>query len=144
MEIQKLKKSYKKEIMVGTLVICAVGGALTFATTRAKYKVAESVNIANGIVNYKPYDFKVMAMYKSEDGINYTKIEDMPGNDYTINESKSYCNLSNGSRDTAALLKTINGNHTIGKLKKNDRCYLYFDKYVATLSEDALAFLENN
>ena len=36
--------------------------------------------------------------------------------------------MSNGAKDTTAILKTINGNHTIGKLKKNDRCYLYFDK----------------
>jgi len=139
-KFETLKKSYKKQIIIGVIVICLIGSVLVFKTTRAKYKVTQSVNIVNGIINYKPYDFKIMAMYKSEDKTNYTEIEDMPGSDYTINESKSYCNMTSGDRDTGAILKTINGNHTIGKLKKNDRCYLYFDKREAT-SEDTLAKL---
>ena len=128
MEFQTLKRSHKKQIIIGALAICVIGGALTFATTRAKYKLTEEIEIAKGTINYKPYDFKIMAMYKSEDKTNYTEINEMPSEGYIINESKSYCNMSNGSKDTTAILKTINGNHTIGKLKKNDRCYLYFDK----------------
>jgi len=140
MEFQTLKKSHKKQIIIGAVVICLIGSVLVFKTTRAKYKVTQSVNIVNGIINYKPYDFKIMAMYKSDGESNYTEIEDMPGSDYTINESKSYCNMTSGDKDTGAILKTINGNHTIGKLKKNDRCYLYFDRREAT-SEDTLAKL---
>ena len=128
MEFQTLKRSHKKQIIIGALAICVIGGALTFATTRAKYKLTEEIEIAKGTINYKPYDFKIMAMYKSEDKTNYTEINEMPSEGYIINESKSYCNMSNGNKDTTAILKTINGNHTIGKLKKNDRCYLYFDK----------------
>jgi len=139
-KFETLKKSYKKQIIIGAVLVCLVGGVLTFRTTRAKYKVTQSVNIVNGIINYKPYDFKIMAMYKSDDKTNYAEIEDMPGSDYTINESKSYCNMTSGDKDTGAILKTINGNHTIGKLKKNDRCYLYFDKKEPT-SEDTLAKL---
>jgi len=139
-KFETLKKSHKKQIVIGVIAICLVGGVLTFRTTRAKYKVTQSVNIVNGIINYKPYDFKIMAMYKSDGEFNYIEIEDMPGNDYTINEEKSYCNMTSGDRDTGAILKTINGNHTIGKLKKNDRCYFYFDKKEAT-SEDTLAKL---
>ncbi len=140
MEFQTLKKSHKKQIIIGALAICVIGGALTFATTRAKYKLTEEIEIAKGTINYKPYDFKIMAMYKSEDKTNYTEINEMPSEGYIINESKSYCNMNNGSKDTTAILKTINGNHTIGKLKKNDRCYLYFDKKEPT-SEDTLAKL---
>ena len=128
MEFQTLRKSHKKQIIIGAIAICVIGGALTFATTRAKYKLTEEIEIAKGTINYKPYDFKIMAMYKSEDKTNYTEINEMPSEGYIINESKSYCNMSNGSKDTTAILKTINGNHTIGKLKKNDKCYLYFDK----------------
>ncbi len=140
MEFQTLKRSHKKQIIIGALAICVIGGALTFATTRAKYKLTEEIEIAKGTINYKPYDFKIMAMYKSEDKTNYTEINEMPSEGYIINESKSYCNMSNGNKDTTAILKTINGNHTIGKLKKNDRCYLYFDKKEPT-SEDTLAKL---
>ena len=140
MEFQTLKKSHKKQIIIGAIAICVIGGALTFATTRAKYKLTEEIEITKGTINYKPYDFKIMAMYKSEDKTNYTEINDMPESGYIINESKSYCNMSNGTKDITAILKTINGNHTIGKLKKNDKCYLYFDKKEST-SEDTLAKL---
>ena len=138
MEFQTLKKSHKKQIVVGALAICVIGGALTFATTRAKYKLTEEIEIAKGTINYKPYDFKIMAMYKSEDKTNYTEINEMPTSGYIINENKSYCNMSNGNKNTTAILKTIDGNHTIGKLKKNDRCYLYFDKKEPTASEAIL------
>ena len=143
MEFQTLKKSHKKQIIMGAIAICVIGGALTFATTRAKYKLTEEIEIAKGTINYKPYDFKIMAMYKSEDKTNYTEINDMPNEGYIINESKSYCNMSNGNKDTTAVLKTINGNHTIGKLKKNDKCYLYFDKQ-STGSETILGNITVN
>ena len=119
MDFQTLKKSHKKQIVIGALVICVIGGALTFATTRAKYKLTEDLELAKGTVNYKPYDFKIMAMYKSEDKTNYTEINEMPSSGYIINESKSYCNKSDGTKDTTAILKTINNNHTISGLKKN-------------------------
>ncbi len=127
MQLEKLRKNHKKQIVIGGLIIVCVASAITI-TTRAKYKLTEEIEIAKGTINYKPYDFKMMAMYQSEDGKNYTEINEMSSEGYIINESKSYCNMSNGAKDTTAILKTINGNHTIGKLKKNDRCYLYFDK----------------
>ena len=55
---RSLKKSYKKQIVIGALAVCVIGGALTFATTRAKYKLTEEIEIAKGTINYKPYDFK--------------------------------------------------------------------------------------
>jgi hypothetical protein len=37
----------------------------------------------------------MMAIYKSEDGTNYTEIDAMPESGYTINEEKSYCTTDN-------------------------------------------------
>ncbi len=128
MQFERIRKNHKRKIIIGGLILVCITSAITITTTRAKYKLTEEIEIAKGTINYKPYDFKIMAMYKSEDKTNYTEINDMPSSGYIINESKSYCNMSNGTKDTTAILKTINGNHTIGKLKKNDRCYLYFDK----------------
>ncbi len=105
-----------------------MGGALTFNLTRAKYKLTESIPLVRGTVNYKAYDFKIMAIHKSDNGTNYTEIEEMPSSGYTINESKSYCENINKVKNTNAVLKTVNGNHVISKLNRNDRCYLYFDK----------------
>ena len=128
MEFQTLKKSYKKQIIIGAIAICVIGGALTFATTRAKYKLTDDINLAKGTINYKPYDFKVMAMYQQNDSGTYTEIAGrMPSSDYIINENKSYCTLDNKNKDANAILKTVDGNHVISNLTKNDKCYLYFD-----------------
>ena len=129
MKIERLKKNHKKQIIIGAVVICIIGGALTFNLTKAKYKLTESIPLVRGTVNYKAYDFKVMAMYKSEDGTNYTEITDrMPNSGYKINESKSYCTSDNKNKDTAVRLYTENGKHIMENLAKSDKCYLYFDK----------------
>ena len=37
----------------------------------------------------------MMAMYRSDDGTNYTEINKMPESGYVINEEKSYCTTDN-------------------------------------------------
>ena len=79
-------------------------------------------------------------MYKSEDGSNYTEITGrMPSSGYELNQTKSYCIL-NGSKDTNAVLKTIDGDHVISNLAKGEKCYLYFDRHLLT-AEDTLVKL---
>ena len=138
MQFEMLRKSHKRKIIIGGLIIVCVISAITITTTRAKYKITEDLELAKGTINYKPYDFKMMAMYKSEDKTNYTEINEMPESGYIINESKSYCNKSDGTKDTTAILKTINNNHTISGLKKNNKCYVWFDKKELTVSETIL------
>ena len=53
-EFERLKQNHKKQIVIWALAICIIGGALTFATTRAKYRLTESIPLAQGIVNYNP------------------------------------------------------------------------------------------
>ncbi len=52
----------------------------------------------------------------------------MPSSGYAINETKSYCTIDNKTKDTNAVLKTVNGSHSFSNLAKQDKCYLYFDK----------------
>ena len=127
MEFETLKKSHKKEILIGAVVFILITIVLIVRASFAKYQTTKNVTIAEGTVNYKVPDFKIMAMYKN-DGAEDVEITTMPESGYTINESKSYCNL-NGSKDSNAKLYTDeNGNHVISKLTKGDRCYIYFDK----------------
>ena len=143
MEFQTLKKSYKKQIIIGAIAICVIGGALTFATTRARYKLTDDIELAKGTINYKPYDFKVMAMYKSEDGTNYTEINEMPESGYVVNEEKTYCTTDNKT-EVKGKIKTIDGNIAILNLNKNDKCYVWFDKKLPTASETILANITVN
>lgn len=128
MKFEKIRRINKIKMIVGGVVALGVISAMSIIPSFAKYKLTESINIANGVINYKVPDFQIVAMYKSEDGTNYTELEErMPSSGYIINEEKSYCNL-NGSKDTNALLKAINGEHVIANLIKGNKCYLYFDK----------------
>jgi len=128
MEFQTLKKNHKKEIIIGAVIISLLIITIIFTTTRAKYQTAESINIAKGTINYKPYDFKIMAMYQQENNGNYKEVNTMPSSGYIINESKSYCTKDNVNKDNNAILKTVNGEHVIKNLTKSDKCYLYFDR----------------
>ena len=93
MQFERLRKNHKRKIIIGGLIIVCVISAITITTTRAKYKLTEDIPLVRGTVNYKPYDFKMMAMYQSEDKVNYTEINEMPTSGYIINENKSYCNM---------------------------------------------------
>jgi len=137
MKIEKIRNH--KRIIVGGLITLGVITTLILTTSKAKYKNIQTMDLVNGTINYKPYDFKVMAMYKN-DGSGDVEISEMPSSGYIINESKSYCTLDNTNKDTNATLKTIDGNHVIENLSKNDKCYLYFDKstnLIATIKEGA-------
>ncbi len=127
MKIEKLGKNHRKEV-IGGLIVISVIGILAFNLTKAKYQRIEDIKLVEGNINYKPYDFKIMAMYKSDDGANYTEITNRMPEGYVINEEKSYCTLNN-NKDNEVILKTEKGSHIINNLKKNNKCYLYFDKY---------------
>ena len=77
-------------------------------------------------------------MYKSEDGTNYTEINEMPSEGYIINEERTYCTIDNKTQ-IKGKVKSIEGNTILTNIKKNDKCYLYFDKQPT--SEDILAKL---
>jgi len=128
MEIETLKKSHKKEIIIGISLFVIIAIVLVVRLTFAKYNLVKSIKIAEGTINYKVPDFKIMAMYKN-DGNGDIEINTMPDKGYTINESKSYCTLDNKNKDTKAKLYTDkDGLHIISGLSKGSKCYLYFDK----------------
>ncbi len=138
MKIEKLGKNHRKEV-IGGLILISVIGILAVNLTKAKYQGIEDIKLVEGNINYKPYDFKMMAMYKSDDGTNYTEINKMPESGYVINEEKSYCTINNVDKDGSAKLYTNNGEHIIKNLQKNEKCYLYFDNAYRVTSINDLA-----
>ncbi len=135
MKIEKMKNH--KKIIIGGLITLGIIGSLILTISKAKYKNVESIDLANGIINYKPYDFKIMAMYKN-DGGGDVEINEMPSSGYAINEEKSYCyTTDSNNHDSNAKLYTDNkGQHVIANLDKNGKCYLYFD--IKNFAEDII------
>ncbi len=81
--------------------------------------------------------YNSIAMYQV-DGGKETKIDKMPESGYVIDTDNSYCML-NGEKDQGAILKTNeNGEHIIGNLAPEERCFVKFVK----LSDKTLAELD--
>jgi len=143
MEIETLKKSHKKEIIIGISLFVIIAIVLVVRLTFAKYNLVKSIKIAEGTINYKVPDFKIMAMYKN-DGNGDIEINTMPESGYVINESKSYCTLDNVNKDTKAKLFTNElGQNVFDGISKYDKCYLYFDKQ-KTANETILGSIKVN
>ncbi len=127
MKIEKLGKNHRKEV-IGGLILISVIGILAVNLTKAKYQRIEDIELVKGEINYKLPDFKMMVMYQNNNG-SYEEISELPGKNYKINESKSYCTINNVDKDNKAKLYTDKyGQHVIENISKNDKCYLYFDK----------------
>jgi len=128
MKIEKIK-NYKK-IIIGGLITVGIIITLILMTSKAKYKNIQSIHLASGTITYKPYDYKIVAMYKN-DGSGDVRITSMPSSGYKLNESKSFCYTTNVNVHTTGISIYTNssGEHIINTngTKKN-KCYLYFDK----------------
>ena len=138
MKFEVIEKSKKKRWIIGSIAVIGLISVGIYAGSYAKYQNIEDIKLVEGNINYKPYDFKMMAMYKSDDGTNYTEINKMPESGYVINEEKSYCTINNVDKDGSAKLYTNNGEHIIKNLQKNEKCYLYFDNVTTFKSIDEL------
>jgi len=118
MKKEKLRNNHKKVMLIGGMIILLVI-TIIFLNNKEQNNILikDNSNINNTI-----------AMYKSEDGINYSEIQEMPEDNYVINEEKSYCTIDNKTHQDGISLKTIDGNHTISGLKRSSKCYIWFDK----------------
>ncbi len=127
MEFEVLKKSHNKEIIIGISVFVVIAIVLIVKGAFAKYELVKSIKIAEGTINYKVPDFKIMAMYKN-DGNGDIEIDTMPETGYIINESKTYCEVNENKDVNAKLYTDTSGHHIISNLSKSSKCYIYFDK----------------
>ena len=129
MKFEVIEKSKKKRWIIGSIAVIGLISIGIYAGSYAKYQGIEDIKLVEGNINYKPYDFKMMAMYKSDDGTNYTEIDKTPRSNYKINEEKSYCTLNNVDKDNSARIYTDRfGHHVFNNLSKNSKCYIWFDK----------------
>ena len=109
-----LKNGRKKKLFVGVIVLLVLTLTLVFIPSKAKYKTTQSIPLLRGKISYKPYDFKILAMYQENDSGEYEEINVMPTSGYVINEEKSYCTLDNVNKElllTAAVYASGFNNH---------------------------------
>ena len=138
MEFEVLHRSKKKKFIIAGCFLVVILVAIVLGITFAKYRVARSIPLASGTINYVPYDFSILAMYQQNDSGEYEEVTIMPdASSYTINTEQSYCNV-NGTKDGNAVLETIDGHHTIANLQVGSKCYVYFDTSTASSPGDTI------
>ena len=129
MQFEVIRKSHKKEILIGAVIFILITIVLIVRASFAKYQTTKNVTIAEGTINYKVPDFKIMAMYKN-DGAGDVEITTMPEEGYEINKEKSYCTTDNVNKVYNKVFTNEEGKHVITGLSKDSKCYIYFDKKV--------------
>ncbi len=135
MKFVTLKSFDKKKLLIPTLIITSLILVITIFVSHAEFTSTDHVTIVDGIINYTPYDFKMMAMYEQKDECTdtnddtcYKEVEAMPSKGYTINETKSYCFINNENEKIYGKVYTnSDGEHIIKDLEKNTKCVIYFD-----------------
>ncbi len=143
MKIEKLSKGRNKKIVLSILVIVLIIGVIYITNSKAKYQVTKSVQIVNGKVNYKPYDFNLVGIYlqdKNDDGITgkegqYKKADngEVPTSGYKLkalgdNTYDSHCIVDGKTNNEGITILYENGGLTfIGVKKQGTKCILYFD-----------------
>jgi len=88
---------------------------------------------------------ETIAVHVKDSSGNYVEQSRIPGSDYVINESKSYCYTKKSSEhDTSIKMYTENGKHIISNLGKDNKCHLWFDPKPITISEILAKYTKNN
>ncbi len=85
MQFKRLKKNYRKQTIIGGLILVCITSAITITTTRAKYKLIQDMPLVRGTINYKEPDMRVVAVSISEDGTNYNIVDEIPTEGYNFN-----------------------------------------------------------
>ncbi len=140
MQFKRLKKNYRKQTIIGGLILVCITSAITITTTRAKYKLIQDMPLVRGTINYKEPDMRVVAVSISEDGTNYNIVDEIPTEGYRFNSDKSVCKVAtetsgieNAPKDEGITIEYVNSKiNILGVTKKGTRCYLYFDKILDT------------
>ncbi len=134
MKFVTLKSFDKKKLLIPTLIITSLILVITIFVSHAEFTSTDHVTIVDGVINYTPYDFKMMAMYEQKEecldpssDTCYKEVEVMPSKGYYIDEEKSYCYKTNPKEKITGKVYTNNdGEHVIKDLEKNTKCILYF------------------
>ncbi len=150
MEFQTLRKSNTtKKVVIALVLFIALGVTILMLTTRAKYKLVESVPLANGTINYTLVDFELAGIkFKASGSQDYGDVSTIEDN-YEFNQGMSYCTekYSDGSdnfkdvRNNNLAINFDKENKTISikpYSKKGTKCYLFFDEEKQITSEDVL------
>ena len=122
--------SNKHRIYLLCGIVCVVVLMVTFiiTTSKAKYRVTQSIPLIQGTINFSPSDLNIVAMYLNQDGaIPAGETDIAPKFGYTLNEEQSFCEVNDEKIDNAAFTydNGLLGFYNLNR--KGTKCSVYFD-----------------
>ena len=128
MEIERLKRSHvKRNILIGVIAILIIS-AIILNFTRAEYRSVATTPLIHSEINYSLADLNAVAVYIQE-GEDYTKVDTIPEEGYTLNQEKSYCKVGDNNIEVTINYDTETKTLSVSPLTtKGTKCYLYFDE----------------
>ena len=145
MKLEKLKESHLKRNLLISIVIIGILITIVLTFTKARYRIAESIPLVNGTINYDLADLNAVAVYIQE-GDDYSKSDTIPSSGYTFNEEKSYCTV-NGEEDSNITVSYDANTQSLSVsplTTQGTKCYLYFDEQLILLKDEILTSNEVN
>ena len=90
MEFQTLKGSRNKKIIIGVIVFITIISMIFIGRSYASYRTTQSINIANGKINYHVPDLRVVAINLQDETDNtiYNDSNTIPTSGYILNTDK--------------------------------------------------------
>ena len=129
MKIETLKKSHlKRNIIIGVIAVLIIS-AIILNFTRAKYRVAQSIPLVNGTINYSLPDLNIVGLYI--DGEEATELDS--SKIYTLDTTQSTCTYKDGTEisDLSISYDSETGQLQISPFTtKGTKCTLYFEEKV--------------
>ncbi len=133
MKFEKLNygKEKNKRMFLYGFIVCAIFLVLlNIIISKALYRRTESVQLANGTVNYELADIDIVAAYiRGKGEKEYKQTDDIPKEGYKLNREDSYCTNPNDPSPIKNILSFSNGNLIINLTKKGTKCYLFFEEF---------------
>ena len=143
MKIEKLSKGNgNKKFIYGLVLGISLIVIINILFSYSKYKAEDSIDLAEGTINYVIPDLKLMAVYVKE-GDSFVKKDTVPSKGiYQVvkdnTENSSYCvDQTTGDRLDNVYMKYENGTIDIKVAKKGTKCWVYLEE-ATLLSEDIL------
>ena len=113
-------------LLCGIVCVVVLMVTLIVTTSKAKYRVTESMPLIQGTINFSPSDLNLMAVYLNKNGETISS-DKVPHIGYTLNTEQSLCEV-NDVKDESIEIVYENGLLNFNGLgNKGTKCTAYFD-----------------
>ena len=129
MKFEVLHRDKKKKFIIAGGFVVFILVTLVIGISFARYRSTASVPIVDSEVNYSKADLNLVGVYleKVDQAGVYDASDTVPSSGYTLNTSKSYCEVGGETDSSISITYTSGKLNFSGLTKRGTKCHAYFD-----------------